>query len=328
MRQSPTLAKVLLLWKFRVGGVLAWSPHSHHYTRATKSKRGFSFLSSSSSFSFLPPSVLHIVDHLLVPPDTFKKEFKALEDIANTRIPTDNGSAEILAYVAEPTKLQTSRTSKAKLPLLILIHEFFGLSESIQQKADALADELQCRVVAPDTFRGVSTNFVPRAIWLALTTPQERVNRDLDAVVNFHNAKDSGGDDDDSSRSSSTSKCAVMGFCYGGGKAIRFAIQNRPEAATVIFYGKPVTEPSELKRLRAPVCAAYGRNDIQFPISVLEQFQQALQTADVEHDVQIYDDVGHAFWKDMEQIRCGDEPQLSAYRQCTGFLRRFFNDGD
>jgi carboxymethylenebutenolidase len=272
--------------------------------------------SLSRIFSTLPPSVLHIVDHILSPTPS-RSEFKALEDIANTRIPAENGSIEILAYVSEPKIPNTS-----PLPLLILIHEFFGLNESIQQKANELADDLQCRVVAPDTFRGVNTNFVPQAIWLALSTPQDRVNRDLNAVVEHYRR------DTKTNTSTNTPKLAVMGFCYGGGKAIRYSIQEQPEAATVIFYGNPVTDANELQRLRAPVCAAYGRNDVQFPMSLLEQFQQSLQTANVDHDVKIYDGVGHAFWKDMDQIRRGDEPQSSAYRQCTEFLKTFFGDLD
>ncbi|KAG7341971.1 dienelactone hydrolase family protein [Nitzschia inconspicua] len=115
-----------------------------------------------------------------------------------------------------------------------------------------------------------------------------------------------------------------MGFCYGGGKAIRYTIQNQPQAATVIFYGNPVTYPDELKRLQAPVFAVYGHNDMQFPMPLLQQFQLALNSDNIENDIKIYDGVGHAFWKNMEQIRRGEEPASSAYRQCTDFLRRFF----
>jgi len=85
-----------------------------------------------------------------------------------------------------------------------------------------------------------------------------------------------------------------------------------------------VTDTEELKRLQAPVCGVFGREDIQFPSPLLDQFQASLDQADVESDIRIYDGVGHAFWKNMEQIARGDEPQLSAYRQCTAILRRFF----
>ncbi|KAL3898532.1 MAG: hypothetical protein SGARI_006649, partial [Bacillariaceae sp.] len=148
------------------------------------------------------------------------------------------------------------------------------------------------------------------AIWLALSTPQERVNEDLNAVVKQF------GDHD---------KLAVMGFCYGGGKALRYTIQEQPEAATVVFYGNPVTDAEQLERLNGPVCGAYGHDDVQFSMKLLESFQDALKEANVDNNVKIYDGVGHAFWKNMEQIEQEEEPQVSAYRQCASFLRDFYN---
>ena len=105
----------------------------------------------------------------------------ALEDLTNTRIPGAGGQHDILAHVARPAGAPDSKP----LPVLLLLHEFFGLTESIVGKAQALADELDCVCVAPDTFRGVTTSFIPRAIWLALTTPQARVDADLEDVVSW-----------------------------------------------------------------------------------------------------------------------------------------------
>ncbi len=50
-----------------------------------------------------------------------------------------------------------------------------------------------------------------------------------------------------------TKRVAVLGFCYGGGKALRYTTQARPSAATVVYYGRPLTDPSELAPLQAPV---------------------------------------------------------------------------
>ena len=60
-----------------------------------------------------------------------------------------------------------------------------------------------------------------------LSTPQQRVNADLDAVLRWAAAQD----DVDAGR------VAVMGFCFGGGKAIGYTTQVRRDAATVVFYG-------------------------------------------------------------------------------------------
>ena len=173
-----------------------------------------------------------------------------------------------------------------------------------------------CTVVAPDTFRGLVTDFIPKAIWLAVSTPQNRVNDDLDAVCSYLGLEQGRMGD---------AKLAVMGFCFGGGKAIRYATQRRPDAATVVFYGSPVTDVDELEQLRAPVCGIFGDGDTQFSASLLEKFQRSLDKAGVENDVRVYEGVGHAFWTDVVQVRRGDQPQTDAYAQCTAFLRNFFS---
>eukprot|EP00465_Bigelowiella_longifila_P000288 CAMPEP_0185280660 /NCGR_PEP_ID=MMETSP1359-20130426/66267_1 /TAXON_ID=552665 /ORGANISM="Bigelowiella longifila, Strain CCMP242" /LENGTH=402 /DNA_ID=CAMNT_0027875967 /DNA_START=1275 /DNA_END=2481 /DNA_ORIENTATION=- len=223
-----------------------------------------------------------------------------LNEETNTRIPfrSNNQKGQILAHTAWP-----EGGGDGKIPLLILIHEFFGLNPSIIDKADALAKELNCVVIAPDTFRGVSTTFIPRAIWLALSTPEERVNDDIDAVVDWaseHERIDS-------------SRIALMGFCYGGGKAIRYTTQRLPTAATVVCYGSPVIDPDILKNLKAPVCGIYGSLDPQFPPSILSNFRSGLNEAGIEHRLEVYEGVGHAFWANMDQITCGQKPQIDAW---------------
>ncbi|CAJ1959283.1 unnamed protein product [Cylindrotheca closterium] len=207
---------------------------------------------------------------------------------------------------------------------------------------NGLAEELGCVVIAPDTFRGTTTTFIPKAIWLALSTPQDRVNDDLDSICSYVESgmilpdssttalRPSGSGvakANQSSPNKSKMRCkfAILGFCYGGGKAIRYTTQRRRDAATVVFYGMLVTDTQELQNLEAPVCGIYGRNDVQFPIPLLEEFQNALTKAQVEKDVKIYEGVGHAFWKNMEGVRHGNQPQQQALQQCTTFLRKFFD---
>ena len=274
---------------------------------------GSSAFSSRVSSSLLSwsSSVAHVVEHIVSPPSL---QTITLDDLTNTRIPGPDG-IDILAYTATCDDNNDQDNNHA----IILLHEFYGLNPSIVEKAELLAKDLSCTVIAPDTFRGVTTSFIPKAIWLALTTPQKRVNEDLDAVCRYLGIED---DDSDLKRKK---KLAVAGFCYGGGKAIRYTTQRKPDAATVIFYGSPVTDVKELQRLKAPVCGIYGDKDAQFSSSLLDNFQSSLDEAGVENDVCVYEGVGHAFWKDVSQIERGDQPQASAYKQCTSFLQKFFS---
>jgi len=263
--------------------------------------------------------IAHLLEHLVSPP----LQITPLEDLTNTRIPGPIGSnIDIFAYVATPSSSKTDidENNDNKSHVLILIHEFFGLNQQIVEKAKGLAEDLGCVVIAPDTFRGIVTDFIPQAIWLALTTPQDRVNNDLDAICSYINSGEI------ASCCGGIGKLAIMGFCYGGGKAIRYSTQRQTNAATVVFYGSPITDVSELQRLQAPVCGIYARNDAQFSMRLVDTFREALTMAKVENNIRVYDNVGHAFWANMEQIRKGDEPQTIAYRQCTNFLKDFFSN--
>jgi carboxymethylenebutenolidase len=247
------------------------------------------------------------VHHLLDPPPPAALCSTRLDELTNAVAP--GAEHDVRAFVARPAAAPDGR-----LPVLLLLHEFFGLTAPLVEKAQGLADELSCVVIAPDTFRGQTTSFVPKAIWLALSARQERVNADLDAVLRWAATQEQ----------CDTSRLAVMGFCYGGGKALRYTTQCRPTAATVVFYGEPLLEPAAYDRLRAPVCAVYGVDDLQFPQRVVTRFKAALEAAGVEHEVMSYYGAGHAFWRDMRQVEEEEMPTIAAWRLSTNFLRNHF----
>lgn len=202
--------------------------------------------------------------------------------LTNTPIPSTAG--EVAAYVAP--------APAAAQPAVIMIHEFWGLKPSILGKADALAQEGYF-VVAPDTFRGQTTSWLPRAIWQTLRQPEENLLSDLDAVYRWlvaHPQVD-------------PERIMVMGFCYGGGAALRYSLTNTGLSATGIFYGSLTTD--DVARLPGPVLGIFGAEDRSIPVAEVNAFEAALSSAGVPHDITLYDGVGHAFVKDIEDIRAG-----------------------
>ncbi|HJS19663.1 MAG TPA: dienelactone hydrolase family protein, partial [Anaerolineales bacterium] len=154
-----------------------------------------------------------------------------LENVTNTTIPGLAGGPDVHAYVARPE-------GDGPFPAVIMIHEFFGLSDSITGKADLLAEEGYL-VIAPDTFRGSTTNWVPRAIYQVISSRPEKVNVDLDSMYAWLESQP----DVDSDR------IAIAGFCYGGRTSLAYSLHNNRLAGTVIFYGTPETDPNVLKAL-------------------------------------------------------------------------------
>ena len=242
---------------------------------------------------FLPLSIF--VDSLL--------DGNRLDALTNTTVPGANGGPDVRAYVAKPE-------GEGPFPTIIMIHEFYGLRESVVGKADFLAKEGYL-VIAPDTFRGSTTSWIPRAIYQVINTKPEDVNADLDSVYAWLEAQP----DVDSDR------IAILGFCYGGRTSLVYSLHNNKLAATVIFYGSPETDPEVLKSLPGPVLGIFGGADQSISVEEVNQFDEALTTADIQHEITVYDGQPHAFVENVEGIQAGGA-QGEAWAEMLAFLEK------
>ena len=230
-----------------------------------------------------------------------------LDGITNVKIPGIGGGPDVRAYVARPQ-------GAGPFPAVMMIHEFYGLNESIVSLADLLAEEGYL-VVAPDTFRGSTTAWIPRAIYQVITTRPENVNADLDSVYAWLQAQP----DVDASR------IAISGFCYGGRTSLAYSLHNDQLAATVIFYGSPETNSQVLRTLPGPVLGIFGGADQSIPVSQVNAFDAALTEAGVPHEVTIYEGQPHAFVEDAGGVRSGGA-QAEAWNQMLAFLETNLRD--
>jgi carboxymethylenebutenolidase len=208
------------------------------------------------------------------------------------------------AYVARPP------TGPGPFPLVVMIHEFWGLDAATTGKADLLAQDGYV-VVAPDLMRGRSTRWLPSAIWQTVRAPDERVRADLDATV----AAFAGDADVDLDR------LAVMGFCFGGRTSLKYALERPAVVATGVFYGNVVGDPDVLRRLGGPVLGVFGAEDGSIPLAEVAAFERGLAAAGVVHEVRVFDGVGHAFVTTAEAIE-RDPVQGEAWGLLRAFLRR------
>lgn len=226
-----------------------------------------------------------------------------IQAVTNTTMPGINDGPDVRAYVARP------RGSRP-FPVVIMIHEFFGLNESIIGKAEGLAEEGYL-VVAPDTFRDSTTAWIPRAIYQVISTKPEQINQDLDTVYAWITAQPD----------VLASRTGVIGFCYGGRAALGYSLHNSQLAATVVFYGSPETDPEVLKQLPGPLLGIFGEEDSSIPLEKVYAFDAALQQAGIPHEITIYGGQPHAFVTDIESIRAGGI-QGEAWVQMLAFLEQ------
>ncbi len=110
-----------------------------------------------------------------------------------------------------------------------------------------------------------------------------------------------------------------MGFCFGGGAAIRYSVSNPNLAATVVFYGTPVEDPNRLRNIRGRVLGIFGGADSSIPLTEVNAFEKGLKEAGVQHQITIYDGQPHAFVTSIEEIRKGGA-QAKAWNELVTFL--------
>jgi carboxymethylenebutenolidase len=224
-----------------------------------------------------------------------------LDNIANVTIPGMDGGPDVRAYVAKSE-------GDGPFPTVIMIHEFWGLNNEMISKADLLAEEGYL-VIAPDTFRGSTTGWIPRAIYQVISSKPENVNTDLDSVYAWLESQPAVDAD----------RIAVAGFCYGGRTSLGYSLHNTRLAATIIFYGSPETDPESLKTLPGPVLGIFGGADQSIPVEQVTAFDAALTEAGISHEITIYEGQPHAFVRDAEEIKAGGA-QGEAWNQMLSFL--------
>ncbi len=197
-----------------------------------------------------------------------------------------HGDRTVQAFVVYP---EVSR----KAPVVIMIHEIFGLSDWAKEMADELASQGYI-VIAPDLLSGAGPNgggsdsFAPDAVTKAVSgLSADQVTADLDAAADY--AK---------KIPSANGKLFVAGFCWGGGKSFAFATHRRDLSAAFVFYGPP---PPDVTTITAPVYGFYAGNDARISATI-PATTEAMKTAGKKYEPVVYDGAGHGF------MRAGEDP--------------------
>jgi carboxymethylenebutenolidase len=200
-----------------------------------------------------------------------------------------HGSRTVDAFIVYP---EVSH----KAPVVVLIHEIFGLSDWARSMADDIA-AMGYIVIAPDLLSGFGpngggTSAYPdqQAVIKAVSgLDPDTVNADLNASADY--AK---------KLPAASGKLAVVGFCWGGGKSFLYATQRHDLSAAFVFYGPP-PPTAALSGITAPVYGFYAGNDARIT-STVPDTKTAMAAANKKYDPVIYDGAGHGF------MRAGEDP--------------------
>jgi len=231
-------------------------------------------------------------------------------DAAEVKIPTTNG--EIPAYRALP------RGKAKKLPVILVVHEIFGVHEHIRDVCRRLARQGYL-AIAPELFArqgDVSKLTDMKEIReIVGKAPDAQVLSDLDATWTWaqgpHPSKDAGaGGKATPAPKGDPTRLGITGFCWGGRITWLYAAHNPALKAGVAWYGRLVGEKSDLHPhhpidvapvLKAPVLGLYGAEDQGIPAATVADMQKALAAGGApskKSEIKLYPQAGHAFFAD------------------------------
>jgi carboxymethylenebutenolidase len=203
------------------------------------------------------------------------------------------GSRTVKCFVAYPER-------KDKAPVVVVIHEIFGMTDWVQSVADQLAEKGYI-AIAPDLLSGMgpgggrSDSFQGGSAREAVSgLPAAQVNADLNAVCEYGKKLPS-----------ANGKLAVAGFCWGGAKAFLFATERPDLSASFVFYGGP-PEAGAMAKIKCPVYGFYGGNDNRINATIPDT-EKAMKAAGKKYEPVIYEGAGHGFMRAGEQPDAGSD---------------------
>jgi carboxymethylenebutenolidase len=204
-----------------------------------------------------------------------------------------NGDREVNCYITYPEV-------KDKAPVVIVIHEIFGMTDWVRGVTDQLA-EAGYIAIAPDLLSGLAPGGGgsaelggPDAVTKVIgTLPPEQITADLNAVAGYV-----------SQLPSANGKIMVAGFCWGGGQSFRYATNNKELKAAFVFYGPPPAA-EDMAKINCPVYGFYAGNDARITTTI-PKAEMAMGKAKKTYAPVVYDGAGHGF------MRAGEAPDANA----------------
>jgi carboxymethylenebutenolidase len=198
-----------------------------------------------------------------------------------------HGNRAVETFVAYPEV-------KEKAPVIVVIHEIFGLTDWVESVTDQFA-AAGFIALAPDLLSGMAPNggrtkdFPAGGVGQVIgKLPPDQITADLNAVADYGKKLPA-----------SSGKVFVTGFCWGGGQAFRYAANSADLAAAFVFYGPPPPQ-NAMANIKAPVYGFYGENDARINATI-PATQEQMKAAGKTYEPVTYSGAGHGFMRSGEQ---------------------------
>jgi carboxymethylenebutenolidase len=210
---------------------------------------------------------------------------------------------DVTGYLVRPAD------ASGPLPGVVVIHENRGLNPHIEDVARRVALE-GFVALAPDFLSplGGTPEDEDQAREMIGQLDRPRTVENAVAAVAFLKDNDA-----------TTGKIGVVGFCWGGAMTNQVAVHSADVAAAVPYYGsQPASE--DVAKIQAPLLLQYAGIDERINAGI-PGYEEALQAAEADYTIYIYEGANHAFNNDTNEARYNKEAADLAWSRTIDFFK-------
>jgi carboxymethylenebutenolidase len=222
----------------------------------------------------------------------------------SAHVPTNATFGDASGYLAAPS-------TPGKHGAVIVIHEWWGLDDWIKEQTDRFAKQGYV-ALAVDLYHGKATHDQGEAHELMRGLPEDRALADMKAAFDYLASRP----DVDPKR------IGVIGWCMGGGYALALTTNEPRLAASAINYGRLVTDPNTITKIKTQILGNFGAEDRGIPPADVKKFDAELVKYGKLADIKIYDGAGHGFMNPNNKEGYRAEAANDAWKRIDSFFER------
>lgn len=227
--------------------------------------------------------------------------------IRETTVQYQSGNVGMKAFVAAPQ-------TKDKRPAILIVQEWWGLTEHIKDIARRYAAEGYVAIV-PDLYSRLG-HALPtdagEAGKLMNALKQEDGLTDLNATVAYLK----------SVPEVDAAKIGITGFCMGGSYALMLPCVSPEIKAAVPFYGQVPNPDTPIQKLACPVLYLYGEDDGWITKADVQRLEAALKKYNKAGEIKTYPGAPHAFFRDTDPSVYRPEAARDAWVRTKAFFKQ------
>ena len=216
-------------------------------------------------------------------------------------------------------------TIKTKRPGVLVVHEWWGISDYEKRRARMLAKLGYVAFVVDMYGVGKHTDKPEQAkTWMQSVTTdtewwRERAMKGVDILRKNPLV--------------SADNIAAIGYCFGGGTVIQMAYGGADLDGVVSFHGSlPIANNEEIKAIKTKLLILHGSADPFVSDETVKKFQDQLETANIDWQMMYYGGKRHSFTvpeagdHGMEALKYDADADRRSWAAMQSFLKEVFSD--